>query len=387
MTATRDQQPRSDRLPATPSLVRCGTRVLLALDGGGIRGLLSLQILKRIEALARERSGNSELRLCEAFDFVAGTSTGAIIAAALSIGLSVAEIERFYLDNAAAMFTRNSNLLKRLTTARYETAALEGKLKEVFGRDTTLGSHRLRTLLMLVMLNASTSSPWPLSSNPKALYNDLATCGANSNLHLPLWQLVRASAAAPFFFEPEAIEIEGRKFLFFDGGLTPYNNPAFKLFQMATLPEYRMGWETGADRMLLVSVGTGLLPRDLAGETLDTLNFVKALPAAVHALMYTSAVEQDMLCRSFSRVIAGGLIDSEVGTLAGTPSIGSRDLFTYARYNADLSAKGLAQLGLRYGEEVTFTLDSLRSIDACIEVGSRVAESMVLAEHFDGFWR
>ena len=72
-----------------PSLRKPGTRALLALDGGGIRGLLSLQILKRIESLARERARNPDLRLCECFDFIAGTSTGGMIAAALSIGMSV----------------------------------------------------------------------------------------------------------------------------------------------------------------------------------------------------------------------------------------------------------------------------------------------------------
>jgi hypothetical protein len=347
---------------------------------------LTLQILKRMEALARERSGDPDLRLCDCFDFIAGTSTGGMIAASLSIGLSVAEIERFYLTNAEAIFTRNSNLLKRLTTSRYESAALQSALQDVFGADTTLGSPRLRTLLMLVMLNASTSSPWPLTNNPKARFNDLQTCGEASNLHLPLWKLVRASAAAPFYFEPEAMDIEGRQFLFFDGGLTPFNNPAFKLFQMATLPQYQLEWPTGDDRLLLVSVGTGLLPKDLVHDTVETVNFIKALPAAAHALMYTSAVEQDLMCRSFGRVIAGDVIDSEVGALSGNSAIGGKALFTYARYNADLSARGLERLGFAYDEKVTFSLDCLDSIDACIEVGSQVAKNCVSPSHFDGFW-
>jgi hypothetical protein len=369
-----------------PSLRQAHTKALLALDGGGIRGLLSLQILKRIEELAQEQAGNPELCLCDCFDFVAGTSTGGMIAASLSIGLSVAEIERFYLDNAAAIFTRNSNLLKRLTTARYEVNALRQALQDIFGAETTLGSNRLRTLLMLVMLNASTSSPWPLTNNPQARYNNMDECGDVSNLHLPLWKLVRASAAAPFYFEPEAIEIESRKYLFFDGGLTPYNNPAFKLFQTATLSPYRLNWPVGPDRMMLVSVGTGLIPRDLVNETVDTVNFIKAVPAAAHALMYTSAVEQDLLCRSFGKVVAGDKIDSEVGDLADSPAIGEQSMFTYARYNADLTPRGLARLGLAYDEKVTFSLDCLDSIQACIEVGQKVAQEIVKPEHFDGFW-
>jgi len=362
------------------------TKALLALDGGGIRGLISLQILKRIELLARERSRNPDLRLCDCFDFIAGTSTGGMIAAALAIGMQVSEIESFYLENAASIFTRNSNLFKRLTTSRYESAALQSALQSIFGSDTTLGSQRLRTLLMLVMLNASTSSPWPLTNNPNAKYNDLQRCGESSNLHLPLWKLVRASAAAPFYFEPESIKIEDREFLFFDGGLTPFNNPAFKLFQMATLPQYRVEWPTGSDRLLLVSVGTGMLPKDLISNSTERLNFIKALPAAAHALMYTSAVEQDLMCRSFGKVVAGDSVDTEVGDLSGEMAIGGRALYTYARYNADITIKGLNRLGLSYKKNVSFSLDCLESINACIEVGQTVAELTVSTEHFDGFW-
>ena len=84
-------------------------------------------------------------------------------------------------------------------------------LKEVAGAETTLGSDTLRTLLMIVLRNATTDSAWPVSNNPKAKYNDLAVRGAGSNLHLPLWQLVRASTAAPTYFPPEVVEVGPRK--------------------------------------------------------------------------------------------------------------------------------------------------------------------------------
>ena len=64
-------------------------RRMLALDGGGIRGLLTLGILEKVESLvAREPGG----RLCDYFDYIAGTSTGAIIAAGLARGMTVAEL-------------------------------------------------------------------------------------------------------------------------------------------------------------------------------------------------------------------------------------------------------------------------------------------------------
>jgi uncharacterized protein len=86
--------------------------------------------------------------------------------------------------------------------------------------------------LLVVLRNATTDSPWPISNNPFAKYNDPANLA--NNLKFPLWQLVRASTAAPTFFPPEVITIEGQAFVFVDGGVTMYNNPAFQMFLMAT---------------------------------------------------------------------------------------------------------------------------------------------------------
>ena len=92
-----------------------GQRRILALDGGGIRGVLSLGILERLEADLRHLAGNdkADFRLCDYFDFIGGTSTGAIIAAGLSKGLSVKQIVDFYVDAGPLMFEKD-RLIKRL---------------------------------------------------------------------------------------------------------------------------------------------------------------------------------------------------------------------------------------------------------------------------------
>src|SRR5688572_2138729 len=167
---------------------RKGPRKLLALDGGGIRGLITIEILAAIEEELRRGRG-AHFRLADEFDYVAGTSTGAIIATCVSLGMSAAEIRDFYLDSGREMFDK-ARLLRRFRT-RFEDEKLAGKLKEVIGGNTTLGSEKLRTLLLIVMRNATTDSPWPLSNNPKAKYN-LASRrdeGKACNLDLPLWQL------------------------------------------------------------------------------------------------------------------------------------------------------------------------------------------------------
>ena len=84
---------------------------ILALDGGGIRGILSVEILAKIEEMLRQKTGgDKEFVLADYFDFFAGTSTGAIIAACLSWGMTVDRIRNFYLQNGKEMFDKASLL-------------------------------------------------------------------------------------------------------------------------------------------------------------------------------------------------------------------------------------------------------------------------------------
>jgi uncharacterized protein len=92
---------------------REGRKKLLAIDGGGIRGVLALEVLQRIEDLLKAKSGRPDFTLAGYFDYIAGTSTGGIIAAGLAIGMSVEEILAFYQDAAAQMCVK-ANLLRRL---------------------------------------------------------------------------------------------------------------------------------------------------------------------------------------------------------------------------------------------------------------------------------
>ena len=118
-----------------------GPKKLLAIDGGGIRGVLALEVLQRIEDLLKAKSGRPDFRLADYFDYIAGTSTGGIIAAGLSIGMSVKEILKFYQEAGSQMFVK-AHLLRRLRY-KFEDEPLAAKLKEVFDPGTTLGSEKL----------------------------------------------------------------------------------------------------------------------------------------------------------------------------------------------------------------------------------------------------
>lgn len=359
-----------------------GPKRILSLDGGGIRGLISLQILKRVEHLLRHATASPRLRLSEWFDFIGGTSTGAIIASCLAIGMEVSQIEEIYHRCARDMF-RRASLVERFWY-RYEKDRLSRQLRETLGEETTLGSERIGTLLLLMMRNASTGSTWPVSNNPRAVYNDLAR--ANCNLRLPLWQLVRASTAAPSYFAAERIRVGARPFLFQDGGITPFNNPAFQMFLMAASSPYRVGWGAARESLLVVSVGTGStgsVNADLSVFDLDLASVASTVPQSMIAGMQTHT---DMLCRLFGDCRFGWPLDMEVGDLIGAAAPGGKKLFSYVRYDAGLTTETLAGLGLGHiPAERIRPMDSCASLAELTEVGRAIADDQVRATHFAGF--
>ena len=315
------------------------------------------------------------------FDYIAGTSTGAIIATCISIGMTVDEIAKFYHESGPAMFSR-AGLLKRFWY-KFNDESLAQQLQSILEK-MTLGDPKIRTLLMLVLRNATTDSPWPVSNNPRAKYNlrDRDNC----NLDLPLWQLVRASTAAPTYFPPELVTVGKQDFLFVDGGVTMYNNPAFQMFLMATLEPYQLQWETGVDKMLVISAGTGTSPSPDANLQSGEMNLAYQASSIPSALMYAAQTEQDLLCRVFGKTLAGCEIDREIGDLKNTSGPIKEKLFTYARYNAELSDKGLAQLGLsEIRPEHVRQMDSVEFIPEMQKVGKRIAEIEVKPEHFAAF--
>jgi uncharacterized protein len=389
-------------------------RKMLALDGGGIRGLIALGILKRLEEkLAPLSRQASDFRLCDYFDYIAGTSTGAIVAAGLARGMSVQQLITFYENSGRDMFEK-PRLAQRLVSF-YTADPLRAQLKKVFNTnedgkydpnapDKDLFPHNLRCLLLVVARNVTTDSPWPISSNPDARYNDPER--ADCNLRIPLWQLVRASTAAPIFFPPEVLNWDPsdplKTFTFVDGGMTPYNNPAFLLFRMATHPVYRLGWETGERNLLLVSVGTGTADNP---SFKGNINIVSNLAGIPSTLMHAVQIDQDINCRVFGRCTYGDFIDRELRDLtcrdAGVEctveewqraehTALDRDLrraFLYARYNADLSQEGLDALGCgKMDPERVQKLDAVEQIGNLLQIGLSAGEKIRL-EHFGSFGR
>lgn len=368
-----------------------GPKRILALDGGGLRGVLTLGILAEMEALLRERhGGDPAFRLAHYFDLIAGTSTGAIIAAALSLGMSVSEVQGHYERLGSLVFKR-SLLRWGALRAKYPADRVREALIGVFG-ERRLDSADFRTGLLVMTKRLDTGSAWPISNHPKSIYFEGGRQSTTiPNKAYPLWQVVRASTAAPYFFDPESIqigqpagELKAVHGDFVDGGVTPSNNPSLQALWTATLEGYRFGWATGERALLLVSVGTGK-----ADPALGHAGVVAATPA-IHAVLSLKALMED--CADQVEAVLQWLsvsptarpIDREIGTCR--PARGGPALCTYLRYNV-LLERGwcLEHLGASYDAERLRQLEAMDEPDnapALAELGQLAGRKLMRPAHF-----
>jgi uncharacterized protein len=356
---------------------------VLALDGGGIRGVFSLGVLRRMQELLREHYDRPDLVLADHYDFFAGTSTGAIIATCLCWGMTVEAILDLYVKFGGTMFTPVPwyRPFRKFLVSRYETKPLAVFLQRLFSEDqegvipALLDSARLKKNLLVVVRNHSTGSAWPLTNNPAALYNNLSR--PDCNMKIPLWKIVRASTAAPVYFDPEEIVLGNNPHVFVDGAITPYNNPALIAALTALVPSYKMSWESGPDKLRIISVGT--------------MQFSSALPENVHklwvgynaaripaALIQGVAWQQDCLCRCLGKCIFGEELDSEIGDLVNAELPGTR-LFSYVRYNKTYRAEELHEI-LHFNPSLD-QVDAIQAIPVLEKLGREYAEQHVMLEH------
>ena len=277
-----------------------GPKRILSLDGGGVRGLVTLGLLQRVEDILKARSGQGEeFRLCDYFDLIGGRSTGGIIATLLALGFTVAEVQALYLKLCPDVFQQTSTWrtlsgLWGFRLPKFDPSAFKRNVDSVIeayvsrvgmpGQEPTLGSAHLKTGLGVVMKRIDTGSVWVLTNNSRMKWWDPASPHWKHTIDDPkqrffpnkdyaLRTLALATASAPFYLDAVEIGISpGRVGLFLDGGASPFNNPAIELFLMTTLKQFDehgqldpqrpfspfgFDWETGEDKLFLYSVGTG----------------------------------------------------------------------------------------------------------------------------------
>jgi len=360
---------------------------ILALDGGGIRGVLTLEYLEVIEALLKSRNGPGFL-LCDYFDLIGGTSTGSIIAAGLAYGKSVKDIKELYYGLGANVFVPTG---LGLVAPKFQTQDLQKALDGALGADTTLDSDKIRTGLMIMTKRLDTSSAWPLNNCGRGKY-------ATQDGALRLTQVVRASTAAPTYFDPERVQISSRdgsvvKGEFVDGGVSPFNDPALQLLMLAALQGHGFRWPVGKDKLLIISAGTGTYrpspptPKLFGRLVTAVLGRMAAAQGlrALSSLMDDCARSNQAMLQWLTDCLTPWQVDRAVGDMKLDSKQGPQ-LATYARYNVQLEQKWLSDtLKVELSPDKLAQvrkMDKPGNMESLAEIGRAAAREQVKAEHF-----
>uniref|UniRef100_A0A0R3RPL9 phospholipase A2 n=1 Tax=Elaeophora elaphi TaxID=1147741 RepID=A0A0R3RPL9_9BILA len=209
---------------------------VISFDGGGIRGLILLQTLIHIEKIL----GHSVI---EHFDWLCGTSTGAMIALALAKGYSLKHCQNLYLCMKDELFVGRRP---------YSEKMIESFLRENFGEETTmaqLGPKKVIVTASCVRRNPPVLKLFRNYTLPISKAENKALGFDNPSENV-VWKCARYSSAAPTFFTP--------KDNFVDGGLMS-NNPTLDLLSDIHKKEIvRIG--------CIVSLGTGQAPPEELGS-------------------------------------------------------------------------------------------------------------------------
>jgi hypothetical protein len=373
--------------PRDKHLFGGGHKRILSLDGGGVRGAMTIAFLERLEKLVEEVEGKPTL-LGDWFDLIGGTSTGAIIATGLALGFRASQLREFYWKFGPRVFQRSMWRLTGLR-ARFDSRQLVRELTDILGQ-RTMGSEDLRTGLCIVTKRIDTGSTWIVMNNPRSRFWDTpADKSFIGNRYYPLVNVVRASTAAPNYFDPEPIEIvKGAKAgLFVDGGVSPHNTPALHLLMVAALPPYGLCWPLGADNLTVFSVGTGTFRPRVSS---DELPWLRTLGIAVHALTAQVSDAQQLVLMLMSWMgdsKVKWIVSSELGDLGDAPPPYGMPLFNFLRYDVRLELDWIRQELGRAIDKAQLSdyrrLDAPENIPAIHELGELAAERQVLREHVE----
>ena len=180
---------------------------VLAIDGGGIRGIFAAALLAGLEE-------DLERPLLDSFDLVVGTSTGGIIALGLGAGISPQGILNFYVAEKGRIFPDQLRLrwLRHLFLAKYSPTPLEAALRERFG-EKLLGESAVPLVIPSYDLGENAVHPF------KTPHHDRL----RRDYKIPMWAVGMATAAAPTYLP--TFRLPGDHARLIDGGVWA-NNPA-----------------------------------------------------------------------------------------------------------------------------------------------------------------
>ncbi|RYN57987.1 hypothetical protein AA0117_g13189 [Alternaria alternata] len=290
---------------------------LLALDGGGVRGLSALMIL---EQLMEAVDPDAPPKPCDYFDMIGGTSTGGLIAVMLGrLRMSVADCITAYLSLSDRVFrkTRHRVTVKGQVQGRFDADELARAVKEVV-RQQGLPEDALLKDIPEAGCKVFVCATSKETSETVCLTSYKTPRGGNDLLNsVTIWEACRATSAATSFFDPIAVGRYGEQFV---DGATGANNPVREVWDQAQLA---WGPEPLEGRVkCVVSIGTGV--PSLKAFKDDVFNIGQTLAAI--------ATETEQTAERFRR--ERGLLDSTG---------------RYYRFNV---ARGLEGIGLEEAKKV-----------------------------------
>jgi predicted acylesterase/phospholipase RssA len=225
-----------------------GVNRVLALDGGGIRGLIAARVLEELEM-------RTEKRITDLFDLIAGTSTGGILALGLTKPdgaggpeFTATDMRDLYLNEGAKIFPhslfQDVKTLHGVADARYPAAPIEAILDERFGN--TMLSEALKEVVI----------PSYDLSRPGPFFFKREYANKKEDWNVAMAKVARATSAAPTYFEPAILPSTtgGRDHALVDGG-TFANNPTLCGYVDALCRRKE------DERIIVLSIGTGQPPR------------------------------------------------------------------------------------------------------------------------------
>ena len=218
-------------------------RRILTIDGGGVRGIIPAVLLSKLERQTGQLTR-------DAFDFVGGTSTGAVLAAGIAAGIPAERLVALYAERSPQLFRRVPliSMLRRIVTGvMYDTATLHGMIREELGSEAA--DWRLNDVpidLLITAKRLADGMPWYFVRDSPA-----NSCRAGE---YRLADAATASAAAPTYFRPWAMGGIGD---LIDGGIGVAGNPVYQACVEAF--EYTDAYRP--EETVVVSLGTGTLLR------------------------------------------------------------------------------------------------------------------------------
>jgi len=247
--------------------------VALAVDGGGIKGVLVSRAIAKLEAYLQKPA-------YEVFRLLVGTSTGAIVTAGIATGLFGEELHRLYCDLGPNIFRKTwRSTLWPLTRYRYSLEPLREALEAQFG-EKTMGNFWSTPRPIDLVITA-----FDLVKNKTLFIKPFNQSGGYAGW--PITRAVLASSSVPSYFPP----VENR---YVDGGVGSYYNPCYIAAYEA---QFVLGWNPA--ETTLISLGTGREPHTLNPEQIQRLWPWDWISPVLGAFLQSSDDQQVHLVETF----------------------------------------------------------------------------------------